>query len=152
MEILTYREIEPDAGTQEWCEEGEFSQKWRSQEQMHQDPVKLHSGAYIFQIKSWKPLKFKIDKKFKKLAEEWEKDTMILSSIHAIISHPAYLQIIAMGKDALPLIFKELKQRPGLWFWALEAITGENPVRESEEGNVRLMIDAWLRWAGERGL
>lgn len=42
--------------------------------------------------------------------------------------HPAYQQIIGMGEKALPLILRDLRDRPtGHWFWALNAITGEEP-------------------------
>ena len=54
-----------------------------------------------------------------------------------------------MGKDALPLILQELKQRPGHWFWALKAITGENPMRPEHAGNLKRMTEDWLSW-GER--
>ena len=31
-----------------------------------------------------------------------------------------------MGKQALPLIFEELRRKPNHWFWALNAITGQD--------------------------
>jgi hypothetical protein len=54
-----------------------------------------------------------------------------------------------MGKDALPLIIKELRQRPGFWFWALEAITRQNPIDSGDAGNISKMTSAWLKWAKE---
>lgn len=47
----------------------------------------------------------------------------------------------------LPLIFARLADRPGHWFWALTAITGQNPVADEDLGNVRRMSEAWLTWA-----
>jgi len=55
-----------------------------------------------------------------------------------------------MGERALPLIFEEMQGHGGRWFWALRAITGENPVRPEDRGNVRRMTEAWLEWAHER--
>ncbi len=64
---------------------------------------------------------------------------------------PAYQAIIGMGRTALPFIFEELHQRGGHWFWALRAITGENPVPPEHRGNVEAMTQDWLRWARDRG-
>jgi hypothetical protein len=33
-----------------------------------------------------------------------------------------------MGKDAIPLLLRELGKKSGRWFWALKAITREDPV------------------------
>ena len=41
-----------------------------------------------------------------------------------------------MGPDVVPLILSELEKEPHHWFWALEAITDENPVAESDAGDV----------------
>ena len=60
--------------------------------------------------------------------------------------HPAYQQIIGMGEEALPLILEELSRRPGHWFWALKAITGEDPVPAEHAGEVPEMTRAWLEW------
>jgi hypothetical protein len=65
--------------------------------------------------------------------------------------HPAYQQIVGMGRSALPFLFRELKQRPDHWFWALRAITGENPVSSEHRGNIINMARDWLEWAGQKG-
>ena len=65
--------------------------------------------------------------------------------------HPAYQGIIGLGDAALPCILEELKKEPRDWFWALSAITGENPIPESSAGKVEEMAEAWLRWGREQG-
>ena len=65
--------------------------------------------------------------------------------------HPAYQGIIGLGDAALPWILEELKKEPRDWFWALTAITGENPIPESSAGKVEEMAEAWLRWGREQG-
>src|SRR5580765_5107750 len=80
------------------------------------------------------------------LAREWKAATLYLSSISAKAMHPAYQQIIGMGKEALPLLLGELRQKPDHWFWALQAITGQNPVPASDRGNMTKMALAWLEW------
>jgi hypothetical protein len=62
-----------------------------------------------------------------------------------------YQKIIGMGRDAVPLILGELQREPDQWFWALEAITDENPVPAEAAGKVRLMAEAWLEWGREHG-
>ena len=64
---------------------------------------------------------------------------------------PCYQQIIGMGERAVPLILEELSREPDHWFWALEAITQENPVPCDAAGNVRLMAEAWVAWGAHEG-
>ena len=45
---------------------------------------------------------------------------------------------------AVPLIFEDLRREPDQWFWALEAITEENPVLPEAAGKVREMARAWI--------
>jgi len=63
-----------------------------------------------------------------------------------------YQAIIGMGMPVVPLILEELKREPDQWFWALEAITEENPVPGDALGNVRRMAQAWIEWGRGRGL
>lgn len=89
--------------------------------------------------------------KFSELKEEWETNTAHLSSITEIAMYPAYQQVIGMGKAAIPLILAELKKKPGHWFWALKAITGEEPVLPEQRGRMKQMAEARLRWGKEHG-
>jgi hypothetical protein len=84
--------------------------------------------------------------KFSRLKYEWEKDTIFMSSITDIAMHPAYQQIIGLGRDALPFIMNELSAGPGLWFWALKAITGADPVPPDMRGDMEAMAREWLQW------
>jgi hypothetical protein len=63
-----------------------------------------------------------------------------------------YQRIIGMGAPVVPLILEELRREPDQWFWALEAITGENPVPAGSAGKVREMAAAWLEWGKRHGL
>src|SRR5437667_3416720 len=92
------------------------------------------------------------EQKFRKLADTWKRETVYLSNVAKKAMHPAYQGIIGLGEPAVPLILEDLKQDPADWFWALAAITGDNPVPESSAGRVEEMAEAWLRWGRERGL
>lgn len=65
--------------------------------------------------------------------------------------HPAYQEIVGMGAEALPLILHDLQENSGQWYWALKAISGEDPVRPRDRGNVRSMKAAWLDWGMAKG-
>jgi hypothetical protein len=93
----------------------------------------------------------KLRERFNRLVAQWRDETQILSSTTSKAMHPAYQQIIGLGPEALPLILKELSERPSHWFWALKSITGEDPVPPADAGNIRQMAQAWLRWGREHG-
>jgi hypothetical protein len=84
--------------------------------------------------------------KFSRLKYEWQKDTMFMSSITDIAMHPAYQQIIGLGKEVLPFIMNELSIEPALWFWALKAITGADPVPPDRRGDMQAMASEWIKW------
>lgn len=86
------------------------------------------------------------DELFKQLAREWKDGTAATSSLSKVYFHPSYQQIIGLGPDVLPLIFRELRREPDWWFWALSAITGEDPVPADAAGDLRRMTAAWLEW------
>ena len=90
--------------------------------------------------------------RFRELADEWERETCFLSSTTKMVMHPAYQRIIGMGPAAIPLILRELKENRGHWFWALQAITGHDPIESSDWGDLHKMTDAWLGWADRNGI
>ena len=90
-----------------------------------------------------------LKERFNGLASTWEEETALHSSRSAIVSHPAYQASIGIGEKAVPTLLEDLYLNRRHWFDALEAITGENPVREDQRGQITQMIDAWIDW-GER--
>ena len=87
---------------------------------------------------------------FQDLLETWWRETWFLSYIQQRILHPAYQRIIGMGWGAVPLILRELEERPDHLLWALQAITGEDPARHTHD--LQAATGAWLQWGRERGL
>ena len=75
-----------------------------------------------------------------------------MSSITKLVMHPCYQRIIGMGPAVLPLLLRELQKEPDYWFWALRAITGENPVGPKDTGDIEKMAESWIRWGRDRGL
>ena len=89
--------------------------------------------------------------KFSELAKEWKANCGLTSSVTKLAMHPAYQRIIGMGEEAVPLILQELERSPDHWFWALNAITGADPVEPENKGRIDRMAEAWLQWGREQG-
>ena len=82
---------------------------------------------------------------FRALVDEWHAQTDHMANPQARFAHRAYQRIIGLGEPALPLVLQELRERPDDWFWALAAISGEDPalgLRGFDEAR-----SAWLDWA-----
>lgn len=89
---------------------------------------------------------------FERLAGQWIHDTAALSSVTEIALHPSYQRIIGLGPGVISLILGELSRRPNHWFWALKALTGEDPVPPASRGRIREMTAAWLAWGRDQRL
>lgn len=86
---------------------------------------------------------------FKHRIEEWHDERGASSSINEILLSPAYGSIIGLGQRAVPLILSRLEtegDNPDHWFYALQVLTGVNPVTEDNEGDLTAMAQAWLDW------
>jgi hypothetical protein len=104
------------------------------------------------QVEIHPPVEPEIEHRFRQLVAQWKEETRFFSSIHEMVGHPAYLQIIGMGRASLPLLFEELRREPDHWFVALQAITGANPIPDPASGDVEKMTTAWLSWGQRHGL
>jgi hypothetical protein len=92
------------------------------------------------------------DQRFSRLAAAWKAETELCSKVTKRILHPAYQKIIGMGEAAIPFILKDLAENgPDDWFWALTAISDENPITEEMAGDMHAMTEAWLQWGKKAG-
>jgi len=96
--------------------------------------------------------------RFTELADRWHMETVFLSNSDRAAAHPAHQEIIRMGEPVLPLIFERMReslegtrQLDGHWFRALHDITGANPVKHAQRGNILAMDKAWLEWGARNG-
>jgi hypothetical protein len=90
-------------------------------------------------------------RRFTRLTQEWKSETAYVSSINKIILHPAYQQIIGMGPSVIELILKDMQQEERYWFWALESLTGENPVSDESRRDITRLTQDWLEWGKGHG-
>ncbi len=86
---------------------------------------------------------------FHRLAKVWEEETGMHSFVQKRVLHPAYQRIIGLGLAVVPLILLQLAEQPDHWFWALEAIIGEDIAANNT--NLAEVCEAWLQWGRERG-
>ncbi len=89
--------------------------------------------------------------RFERLAAAWREKSKYFSSDHDMAMLPEYQSIIGMGPAAIPLLLRALEERTDHWFWALAAITGENPTSPASRGKVELLRQDWLRWGRAHG-
>jgi hypothetical protein len=92
-----------------------------------------------------------LESTFLQLAEQWRRETGMMSLVTKMSMHPAYQRIIGMGQPVVPLILREIEREPDHWFWALQAITGANPVQSEQRGRLQQMAAAWVQWGKENG-
>lgn len=90
---------------------------------------------------------------FREEVERWKDATGHLSSITKAIAHPSYLRIIGLAKystnnEIERLLLRELESDPDHWFAALNAVTGEDPVKPEDDFDEA--VAAWLDWGRER--
>lgn len=89
--------------------------------------------------------------RFDILASAWRASPRIHSSPRRLLADPFYGAIVRLGPAAIPLILAELQVRPDRWFWALYVLTGADPVKPEDRGNVDAMAAAWVRWGKMNG-
>ncbi len=113
-----------------------------------------HSGiCFVRKPASRNPVrKYAVEQQFRSLASEWEDQTRYESTAIQKFLAPSYQRIIGLGPSVVPYILRDLQLKPNHWFWALVAITGENPVMPDDAGNIRRMTAAWLDWGRKHGL
>jgi len=92
-----------------------------------------------------------LEQRFQNLKSDWVSKSRHLSNTAQISLIFSYQRIIGMGPAVVPMILKELQKETDHWFWALEAITGENPVSKEEAGDVEASAKAWIQWGRDSG-
>ena len=92
-----------------------------------------------------------VEQRLRRLEATWLTSVGYSSSSTVLRSHPAFQEIIGMGQAVVPLMLRDLEERPRLWVWALPRITGTDPVPAPDRGNIARMSEAWLRWGREHG-
>lgn len=91
-----------------------------------------------------------LEAEFETLADRWETETAFESVVTRKAMHPAYQRIIGLGPTVVPLILRRLAREPSQWYWALSAITGEDPAADAHD--TASAAQAWQDWGMQRGM
>lgn len=83
--------------------------------------------------------------KFKEYLENWNLNTMFISSPNQIIEDQNFLEIVKLGYSAIPFIMEELEEKPSFLVWALNTIFG---FKISDDPNTTIIEASrmWLRY------
>lgn len=92
-----------------------------------------------------------IKEEFNSLVAEWRATRGHHSRLDRLVLNKAYQAIIGLGPPAIPLLLKEMEQRPSHWDWALKAIAHADPVPREAWGDLDKIAAAWVRWGKDRG-
>ena len=93
-----------------------------------------------------------IEQRFRFLVEVWQSERPPSSFLRDLVAHPAYQQIIGLGRPAVALLLKELETNPDWWFYALGMITGARPhIPEENAGRLDDIAKIWLEWGRKHG-
>ena len=102
------------------------------------------SSASQFLYENWE-----LEKVFRQLVDKWDEETQFFSDLKEVVLHSAYQGMIGLGPQVIPLILREMQERPSEWFWALRAVSRENPA-ELCRGTQQITV-AWLEWGKQKG-
>lgn len=85
-----------------------------------------------------------IKSKFQLHLQQWEENTMLLSSVSQIVEDENFQAIVAMGKLATPFILEELSKKPSTLVWALNLIYGKK-ISEKKDLTISEACKLWIK-------
>ena len=95
-----------------------------------------------------------IKRRFDALRREWERDTMLVSNAATVLSHPAFMKVIALGDSVVPAILEFIESHPKeslFWTIALQTIVDDDPVPVEERSNPSKRRARWIEWGRRHG-
>ena len=85
-----------------------------------------------------------LEKEFNALVAQWKEDTFACSSLTKQFGHPAYMRIMALGKQGIPLVLREMRKSQDDWFYALKFMAGEDAAKGVKDFDAAKA--AWTQW------
>jgi hypothetical protein len=112
--------------------------------------LQTKSSHFVCMVAS-KHVSTSVEDAFKELSNRWREETEFLSSPYEMSMNESYQQIIGLGESVVHLILQDLVSTHDHWFWALKAITRQNPVNDQDAGDITRMANSWIAWGKEKG-
>jgi hypothetical protein len=90
---------------------------------------------------------------FKKLLQEWERDTAFHSSYNVIQNHPNNQKIVDLGNRVIPLLLEETRKSPDMkCHMSLKILTNVKlDVPKEHIGKTKEIARLWVNWGKEAG-
>lgn len=102
-------------------------------------------SQYFFDVDNNKGLAFfEMKRKFLMHLNNWENNTMFLSSAKSIIEDPDFKAIVSMGGNAVPFILERLEQEPSNLVWALNLIY-QNKISNNPNTTISEACKLWIK-------
>lgn len=86
---------------------------------------------------------------FKKLAKEWTEHcqaVMFSSNIYDYLNHPAYRQLVKLGRPAIPYIIEKYREDDLPWGFVLDEITGLKVIQDPNHFSPLEVKRFWMEW------
>lgn len=93
----------------------------------------------------------KITDEIDSLLEEIDADTAHCSTMRAMLEHPSYAKLVAMGDKIIPYLFYVATQHGASWvhFSLFSELSKANPIPKQDLGRFDRTLMHWLRWYTE---
>lgn len=93
-----------------------------------------------------------MNKKILSLLDQYNKETLYISSLSQMQTTPSFLGLLHIGQPTIPLILKKIRTQPDVSLCILlEKIINKIPftIEENEKGNVTEICKKWIKWGKE---
>ena len=87
---------------------------------------------------------YELEQIFKGLVKSWQDATGGYSVTTRRYAHASYQAILVLKDDVVPLLLRELQERPDWWFEALKVLTKANPVKPG--ASFEEAVNSWVEW------
>ena len=85
-----------------------------------------------------------LERIFQGLVRTWKDGTAGYSITARRYAHGSYQALLVLGPGIVPMILRELQERPDWWFEALKVLTKEDPTKPTD--NFHAAVKAWINW------
>jgi hypothetical protein len=93
-----------------------------------------------------------VEERFQTLRADWLRSVFLASDTIARREHPAFQEILELGRPAVKILLEDMKTHGVNWCAALYFITGEQPVSAEHLYVSELAMADWLKWGSNHGL
>jgi|GEM_PF-7125850 len=109
------------------------------------------TGSDILRLDNLMLSAFYVRSRYESYRDAWYRKTMFLSSLMDITEDVDFQRIIALGKEAIPLIIQDIRKSPNALVIALNAITNAS-IKSNKKLTISELCQAWIKLYDKGGL